>query len=129
MKARQDERADSATGLGWTEPRRTHGTPPTECSGLTALATVISHSEACALIETPDAGLDELLARAGEVRDHGRGRVVTFSAKVFVPLTTLGRDYCGYCTFRRDPGEPGAHTMTPQEGLALAPAGPRARPE
>src|SRR5207249_11676234 len=86
---------------------------------------VITHAEACALIETPDAGLDELLARAGEVRDRGRGRVVTFSAKVFVPLTTLCRDYCGYCTFRRDPGEPGAHTMTPEEVLALARAGAR----
>jgi len=86
---------------------------------------VISHAAACALIETPDAGLDELLVRAGEVRDRGRGRVVTFSAKVFVPLTTLCRDYCGYCTFRRDPGEPGAHTMTPEEVLALAQAGAR----
>src|SRR2546430_8168257 len=82
-------------------------------------------AEACALIETPDAALGDLLARASEVRDRGRGRVVTFSAKVFVPLTTLCRDYCGYCTFRRDPGEPGAHTMTPEEVLALARAGAR----
>src|SRR5207245_9776440 len=44
---------------------------------------------------------------------------------VFVPLTTLCRDYCGYCTFRRDPGEPGAHTMTPEEVVALAQAGAR----
>jgi FO synthase len=50
---------------------------------------------------------------------------VTFSAKVFVPLTTLCRDYCRYCTFRRDPGEPGAHTMTPEEVVALAQAGGR----
>jgi len=41
------------------------------------------------------------------------------------PLTTLCRDYCGYCTFRRDPGEPGAHTMTPDEVVALAQAGGR----
>jgi FO synthase len=84
---------------------------------------MISHHEACALIETPPAGLDELVARAGEMRDRGRGRTVTFSAKVFVPLTTLCRDYCGYCTFRRDPGEPGAHTMEPDEVVALAQAG------
>src|SRR5207245_2656255 len=70
----------------------------------------------------------DVLARASEVRDRGRGRVVTFSAKVFVPLTTLCRDYCGYCTFRRDPGEPGAHTMTPEEVLALAQAGARLAP-
>ena len=85
----------------------------------------ISHQDACALIEGRPEALDELLARAGEVRDRGRGRTVTFSAKVFVPLTTLCRDYCGYCTFRRDPGEPGAHTMTPDEVVALAQAGGR----
>lgn len=86
---------------------------------------MISHAEACRLIETEPAGLDDLLARAAEVRDRGRGRVVTFSKKVFVPLTTLCRDYCGYCTFRRDPGEPGAHTMTPEEVIALVQAGGR----
>ena len=86
---------------------------------------MISHSEACALIEGPADGLMELLARAGEVRDRGRGRTVTFSAKVFVPLTTLCRDYCGYCTFRRDPGEPGAHTLSPEEVVALVQAGAR----
>jgi len=86
---------------------------------------VIAHDEACALIEGPRDGLDDVIARAGELRDRGRGRTVTFSKKVFVPLTTLCRDYCGYCTFRRDPGEPGAHTMTPEEVLALVQAGGR----
>src|SRR5438105_14148336 len=90
------------------------------------IATGISHAEACALISAPAASWPDLRARAGEVRDGGRGRTVTFSAKVFVPLTTLCRDYCGYCTFRRDPGEPGAHTMTPDEVVALAQAGGRA---
>ncbi|MGH7324072.1 MAG: 7,8-didemethyl-8-hydroxy-5-deazariboflavin synthase CofG [Candidatus Rokuibacteriota bacterium] len=85
----------------------------------------ISHAEASALITTPPPALDELLARAGALRDRGRGRRVTFSKKVFVPLTTLCRDYCRYCTFRRDPGEPGAHTMTPDEVVALAQAGGR----
>jgi 7,8-didemethyl-8-hydroxy-5-deazariboflavin synthase CofG subunit len=86
---------------------------------------VITHTEACTLIEGAPEALPELLARAGELRDRGRGRVVTFSAKVFVPLTTLCRDYCGYCTFRRDPGEPGAHTLTPEEVTALVQAGAR----
>ena len=86
---------------------------------------MIDHAEACALIEGPAGGLDDLLARAGALRDRGRGRMVTFSKKIFVPLTTLCRDYCGYCTFRRDPGEPGAHTMTPDEVVALATAGGR----
>jgi 7,8-didemethyl-8-hydroxy-5-deazariboflavin synthase CofG subunit len=85
----------------------------------------LSHAAACALIESPAEALGELLARAGEVRDRGRGRRITFSKKVFVPLTTLCRDECGYCTFRRDPGQPGAHTMTPDEVLALVQAGGR----
>ena len=85
---------------------------------------MISHDEAVRLIEGPPEGLDELLARAASVRD-ARGRVITFSAKVFVPLTTLCRDDCGYCTFRRDPGQPGAHTMTPDEVIALCRAGAR----
>jgi FO synthase len=84
---------------------------------------VISHAEACALIEARAEGLAELLARAGEERDRGRGRTTTFSAKVFVPLTTLCRDDCGYCTFRRDPGEPGARTLLPEEVIALCQAG------
>jgi 7,8-didemethyl-8-hydroxy-5-deazariboflavin synthase CofG subunit len=86
---------------------------------------VISHGEACRLIESRGEALSELIARASELRDPRRGTRVTFSKKVFVPLTTLCRDYCGYCTFRRDPGEPGAHTMTPDEVIALAQAGAR----
>jgi FO synthase len=86
---------------------------------------MITHDEARRLLATPEAGLDELFSRAGAVRDRARGRVVTFSKKVFVPLTTLCRDDCGYCTFKRDPGQPGAHTMTPDEVVALAQAGGR----
>jgi FO synthase len=83
---------------------------------------MISHDDARRLIETPPAGLSDLLARASEARAR---KPVTFSKKVFVPLTTLCRDYCGYCTFRRDPGEAGAHTMSPDEVVALAQAGAR----
>jgi 7,8-didemethyl-8-hydroxy-5-deazariboflavin synthase CofG subunit len=85
----------------------------------------LTRDDAYRLIEGPADALGDLLARAGALRDRGRGRTVTFSAKVFVPLTTLCRDYCRYCTFRRDPGEPGAHTMTPEEVVALAQAGGR----
>jgi len=81
--------------------------------------------EAVALLDTPEIRLPELLGAAAALRDRGRGGRLTFSAKVFVPLTTLCRDYCGYCTFRRDPGEPGAFTMTPEQVLALARAGAR----
>src|SRR5881296_1111692 len=80
-------------------------------------------AEAETLLDTPTAQLPALLDAASAVRDRGRGRRITFSAKVFVPLTTLCRDYCGYCTFRKDPGEPGAFTMTPDQVLALVKAG------
>ena len=86
---------------------------------------VLDAGEAVALLDTPESRWPELAAAAGDLRDRGRGRRITFSAKVFVPLTTLCRDYCGYCTFRKDPGEPGAFTMTPDEVLALVKAGER----
>src|SRR5213082_1902912 len=70
--------------------------------------------------------LHELLAAATELRAQGKGTVITFSKKVFIPLTTLCRDYCSYCTFRKDPGQPGAHFMTPEEVLALAEEAKRA---
>jgi FO synthase len=70
--------------------------------------------------------LEELLAQSSELRSRGKGTTVTFSKKVFIPLTTLCRDYCSYCTFRKDPGQPGAHFMTPEEVLALAEQGRRA---
>src|SRR2546430_12133420 len=49
----------------------------------------------------------------------------TLFRSVFIPLTTLCRDYCNYCTFRKDPGQPGAHFMSPDEVLALAERGRR----
>ncbi len=82
-------------------------------------------AEAIALLATPAERLPALLEAASAVRDRGHGRRITFSAKVFIPLTTLCRDYCGYCTFRKDPGEPGAFTMTADQVLALARAGAR----
>jgi 7,8-didemethyl-8-hydroxy-5-deazariboflavin synthase CofG subunit len=69
--------------------------------------------------------LDSLLETAVEVRDRVKDRRITYSKKVFIPLTNLCRDYCGYCTFRKDPGQPGARTMTPDEVLAVAEAGAR----
>jgi 7,8-didemethyl-8-hydroxy-5-deazariboflavin synthase CofG subunit len=67
-----------------------------------------------------EAPLADLLTAATQVRVRGKGTIMSFSKKVFIPLTTLCRDYCGYCTFRKDPGQPGAHFMTPDEVLAQA---------
>jgi 7,8-didemethyl-8-hydroxy-5-deazariboflavin synthase CofG subunit len=79
-----------------------------------------------ALHQAAQAPLAELLAAATELRAQGKGTAITFSKKVFIPLTTLCRDYCSYCTFRKDPGQPGAHFMTPDEVLALADRGRQA---
>src|SRR6266436_2796069 len=79
-----------------------------------------------ALLLAGESPLEALLAAASEVRARGKGNFVSFSKKVFIPVTTLCRDYCGYCTFRKDPGQPGAHFMTPEEILALADQGRRA---
>jgi 7,8-didemethyl-8-hydroxy-5-deazariboflavin synthase CofG subunit len=73
-----------------------------------------------ALHQAAQAPLAELLSAASELRARGKGNVITYSKKVFIPLTTLCRDYCSYCTFRKDPGQPGAHFMAPGEVLALA---------
>src|SRR5712692_11811455 len=81
---------------------------------------------AAALLLAGEAPLETLLAAASEVRARGKGNVVSFSKKVFIPVTTLCRDYCGYCTFRKDPGQRGAHFMTPEEILTLAEQGRRA---
>jgi FO synthase len=81
-----------------------------------ALAGVrLSDADAIALIECPDSDLDAMLSAAAELRDRGKGRDVTYSRKVFLPITNLCRDRCTYCTFRKDPGDPGAWTMMPDE--------------
>lgn len=84
----------------------------------------LSRDEAVRLIEHAD--LESLLHAAARLRDRGKGRIVTYSKKVFIPLTHLCRDYCGYCTFRADPVPGVAAYMTPDEVLAVAEAGARA---
>jgi FO synthase len=66
-----------------------------------------------------------MMAAASVLRDRGHGRTVTYSRKVFIPLTNLCRQKCGYCTFARGPRDPIAHTMSPDEVLAVARAGAR----
>jgi 7,8-didemethyl-8-hydroxy-5-deazariboflavin synthase CofG subunit len=91
----------------------------TDCSGIAA-GQPISPDFAVRLIRSSDSELPQLLAAAQQVRERHKGRIISYSRKVFLPLTNLCRDFCGYCTFRRDPGQPGAHTMTPDEVLDIA---------
>jgi FO synthase len=65
------------------------------------------------------------MAAASELRDRHHGRTITYSRKVFIPLTNLCRQKCGYCTFARGPRDEMAHTMSPDEVLAVARAGKR----
>ena len=95
-------------------------------NALTLVRTGHAIDRPAALLLAEQASLQDLLHAATSVRACGKGTVVTYSRKVFIPLTTLCRDYCGYCTFRKDPGQPGAHFMTPEEVLALAERGRRA---
>ncbi len=69
------------------------------------------------------ASADELAPMAGEIRDAARGTRITFSPKVFVPLTMLCRDRCGYCTFAKAPARLAAPYLSIDEVLELARAG------
>lgn len=67
------------------------------------------------LIQCEDSGLASVIKAAGALRDRFKGRTVTYSRKVFLPVTNLCRDRCAYCTFRKDPTDPDAWTMTPDD--------------
>jgi 7,8-didemethyl-8-hydroxy-5-deazariboflavin synthase CofG subunit len=79
----------------------------------------LSREAACGLLRAQDDNFPALLAAARAAKERFKPGIITYSRKVFIPLTNLCRDYCGYCIFRRDPGEPGAHTMTPEEVLQV----------
>ena len=94
-----------------------------EILGNVRLGEPITRDTALHLIGGGDDDLPALLAVARAVKERFKPGAITYSRKIFFPLTNLCRDYCGYCTFRRDPGDPGAHTMTPDEVLEFARAG------
>src|SRR2546428_10740869 len=81
---------------------------------------MLSAAEARALVEVPVA---ELVDEAGRLRDLGHGNRVTFSPKVFIPLTMLCRDRCGYCTFAKPPARLDAPYLSLDDVLAVARAG------
>jgi FO synthase len=85
--------------------------------------TLLSPPDAFALAA---ADLSELMTRAAALRDEGHGRVVSYSRKVFIPLTQLCRDSCHYCTFAHPPRRGERAYLTPDEVLAIARAGAEA---
>jgi len=72
----------------------------------------MSYATACRLMAQ---GESELFSRASALRDRRYPGKLTYSPKVFLPVTNLCRDRCSYCTFRKGPKDAGAHTMTLQE--------------
>ena len=75
----------------------------------------LSVEEGYRLINCTEAEAPAVLTAAGDLRDHTKGRTITYSRKVFLPVTNLCRDRCSYCTFRKDPRDPDAWTMMPEE--------------
>ena len=70
--------------------------------------------------------LSELMADAARLRDRGHGRLISYSRKVFIPLTKLCRDVCHYCTFAETPHATQPAYLSPDEVLAIARAGKEA---
>ena len=89
-----------------------------------ALLEPLSDSEILALSDTNDT--EALMNVAARIRDHGHQNVVSYSRKVFIPLTHLCRDVCHYCTFAQVPRKVKAPYLTPEEVLKIASDGARA---
>ncbi|MCP4937300.1 MAG: 7,8-didemethyl-8-hydroxy-5-deazariboflavin synthase CofG, partial [bacterium] len=83
----------------------------------------LQQTEVLNLLEKP---LGMLLAQAAGLRDARHGRQVSYSRKVFIPLTQLCRDVCHYCTFAKAPKKLEAAYLSPDQVLAIARAGRKA---
>ncbi len=70
--------------------------------------------------------LATMMATAAALRDDGHGNNISYSRKVFIPLTKLCRDSCHYCTFTQPPRRTAAAYLSPEQVLEIAQAGARA---
>ncbi|MEY3033956.1 MAG: synthase, partial [Actinomycetota bacterium] len=93
---------------------------PVSLSGAVLSHRETQHPELQHLVDTP---LDELMSQARQIRDRYHGSRVTYSPKVFIPLTMLCRDTCGYCTFAQPPARLESPYLTPDQVLAIAKQG------
>ena len=84
---------------------------------------LLQRARLAALSTTLSAPLSALMAEAARLRDQGHGATVSYSRKVFIPLTRLCRDVCHYCTFATTPSALPAPYLTPDQVLAIARAG------
>ena len=83
----------------------------------------LSLAETTVLLSARGEPLRELMGIASSLRDIGRGRTITYSRKVFIPLTMLCRDVCHYCTFAKPPAKLDKPFLTPEEVVAIAESG------
>src|SRR4051795_9150795 len=130
------EPGEGSQAGGTTQVNKTSGTAapgtgaPTASAMRRALARArdgkpLDAAEATVLLHARGEDLDTLLGYAGRTRDAGleaagRPGVITYSRKVFIPLTRLCRDRCGYCTFATVPGRLDAPYLSPDEVLEIA---------
>jgi len=85
----------------------------------------IAREEAYELMHSSNS--DKLFALANYIRNTRKGKIITYSRKVFIPLTNLCRDTCSYCTYKREPSDPKAVMMEPEQVLEIAQKGKKAR--
>jgi FO synthase len=85
----------------------------------------LSLDEATALFEARDTGLERLMAAATRLRDLAHGDAITYSRKVFVPLTMLCADRCHYCTFAKPPARIEAPFLSREDVVEIAETGRR----
>jgi 7,8-didemethyl-8-hydroxy-5-deazariboflavin synthase CofG subunit len=86
----------------------------------------ISRTDAIQFIEATGDSMREVLREAQALRHSRTGNIITYSRKVFIPLTRLCRDRCAYCTFAREPKDSEPFALNKDEVLAIARAGERA---
>jgi FO synthase len=96
----------------------------TDLAGCLYSETEPTDAQALALSDVDD--LPALMRAAAAIRDRGHGSVISYSKKVFIPLTKLCRDSCHYCTFAEPPRRADAAYLSPDQVLAIAHAGARA---
>jgi FO synthase len=89
------------------------------------MSSALIHEQAYALRDVSGQQLLELCAEAAALRDRHWGKAISYSRKVFIPLTTMCRNTCGYCAFVKAPGQAGAVYLNPDEMLAVARGGER----
>src|SRR5512132_3481281 len=105
-----------AAGMGFAQTRR-------RALSRSEQGKALSLDEVEALLLARDADLERAMTSARHLRDLGWGDTVTYSRKVFIPLTMLCRDHCHYCTFAKPPAKLERPFLSIEEVVAVAEAG------